>query len=115
MLIPCGHRQGTNGANSAFAMFAAASLGKWITSKGRRAKANRVRSGYLFSPVPAVEVLWTLCFGMAVAFVYYGFRSPSDHTVVLIGLVFMVFTAVTWPENIWFLESAARQRFWYGR
>jgi hypothetical protein len=88
-----------------------------LTAEAQVSKGRRVGEYYIFSPVRALEGIYSIAAAMGASFLYFGMRaSGQDKRVgIATGLVGLVFALTTWPKGIWTSESGVKQRSWFGR
>jgi hypothetical protein len=88
----------------------------WLAAQARTGKVRKLGNDWLFPPVRALQAIFCIVLLMGTGFVVWAYRGPrTDRTVgISIGLLFMVFSAVTWPKALHLSVSGVHQRSWWG-
>ena len=99
-----------------FVIILTATIMGWLLGRARNSRARRHADEWLFPPVSGVLAVFCLVLAMGTIFVVWGIRSSKDNrgTGVMVGSLFIVFSAVAWPKAIHVSESGLRQRSWWG-
>lgn len=88
----------------------------WLASQARTAKARKHGHMVLFPPVRVLQAIFCAVLAMGATFVIGGYLGPlSDRTIVmLIGLLFIVFSALAWPKAVYVSKSGVQRAWWGG-
>jgi hypothetical protein len=88
----------------------------WLAAQARTARVRKIGNGWLFPPVRALQAVFSAVLAMGVAFVFFGYRGPeADRTLLVLGGIgFVAFGAITWPKGVYLSDSRLRQRCWWG-
>jgi len=88
----------------------------WLAAQARKAKARRAGGTWLFPPITAVQILYGTLAMSGLGLVLAGYLGPlQDRDIVVsVGLLFVVFSSVTWPKTVELSKLGVRQRSWWG-
>jgi hypothetical protein len=88
----------------------------WLAAHAKTARARKLGHTVLFPPVRALQAIFCAVFVMGAVFVVGGYLGPLSErtTVILIGLLFIVFSVVAWPKAVHISGSGLQQRSWWG-